>query len=113
MKLIETHAHLYSEQFKLDRPEALHRAVAAGVETILLPNIDRTSIDGMLELEAQFPATCHAMMGLHPCSVNADFEQELYLLEDWLSKRPFAASIYTGIKPSCRSSRKPCACSCA
>jgi TatD DNase family protein len=97
MKLIETHAHLYSEQFKLDRPEALHRAVAAGVETILLPNIDRTSIDGMLELEAQFPATCHAMMGLHPCSVNADFEQELYLLEDWLSKRPFVAVGECGI----------------
>ncbi|MGI4743859.1 MAG: TatD family hydrolase [Janthinobacterium lividum] len=97
MKLIETHAHLYSEQFKLDRPEALHRAVAAGVETILLPNIDRTSIDGLLELEAQFPATCHAMMGLHPCSVKADFEQELYLLEDWLSQRPFVAVGECGI----------------
>ena len=62
MKLIETHAHLYSEQFKPDRAEALHRAVAAGVETILLPNIDHTSLDAMLELEAAFPQTCHAMM---------------------------------------------------
>nr|GFD15193.1 hypothetical protein [Tanacetum cinerariifolium] len=97
MKLIETHAHLYSEQFRPDRAEALHRAVAAGVDTILLPNIDHTSIDGMLALEADFPQTCHAMMGLHPCSVKADFEQELYRLEDWLSKRPFVAVGECGI----------------
>jgi TatD DNase family protein len=97
MKLIETHAHLYSEQFKSDRSEALQRAVAAGVETILLPNIDHTSIDGMLELEAQAPTTCYAMMGLHPCSVGPEFEKELYLLEDWLSKRPFVAVGECGI----------------
>jgi TatD DNase family protein len=97
MKLIETHAHLYSEQFKPDRSEALQRAVAAGVETILLPNIDHTSIDGMLELEAQAPTTCYAMMGLHPCSVGSEFEKELYLLEDWLSKRPFVAVGECGI----------------
>jgi TatD DNase family protein len=97
MKLIETHAHLYSEQFKPDRAEALHRAVAAGVETILLPNIDHTSIDAMLALEADFPAICHAMMGLHPCSVGPTFEKELHLLEDWLSKRPFVAVGECGI----------------
>ena len=97
MKLIETHAHLYSEQFRPDRAEALHRAVVAGVDTILLPNIDHASIDGMLALEADFPQTCHAMMGLHPCSVKADFEQELYRLEDWLGKRPFVAVGECGI----------------
>jgi TatD DNase family protein len=97
MKLVETHAHLYSEQFKLDRTEALHRAVAAGVDTILLPNIDHRSIDAMLELEADFPQTCHAMMGLHPCSVGPDFEKELQLLEDWLARRPFVAVGECGI----------------
>ena len=97
MKLIETHAHLYSEQFRPDRAEALHRAVAAGVETILLPNIDHTSIDGMLALEAEFPGTCRAMMGLHPCSVGPNFEQELQLVEDWLSRRPFVAVGECGI----------------
>ena len=91
MNLIETHAHLYSEQFRADRAEALHRAVAAGVGTILLPNIDHTSIDAMLDLEGQAPSICHAMMGLHPCSVGPGFEQELYRLEDWLSRRPFVA----------------------
>jgi TatD DNase family protein len=97
MKLIETHAHLYSEQFRPDQAEALHRAVAAGVETILLPNVDRATIDAMLELEAAAPATCHAMMGLHPCSVGPDFEKELQLVTDWLGQRPFVAVGECGI----------------
>jgi TatD DNase family protein len=97
MKLIETHAHLYSEQFRPDQAEALHRAVAAGVETILLPNVDRSTIDAMLELEAAAPATCHAMMGLHPCSVGPTFEQELQLVADWLGRRPFVAVGECGI----------------
>ena len=91
MKLIETHAHLYHEQFGPDRAEAVHRAVAAGVDTMLLPNVDHASIDAMLELEAAYPQTCHAMMGLHPCSVGANFEQDLQEVEAWLARRPFAA----------------------
>lgn len=97
MQLIETHAHLYSEQFRPDQAEALHRAVAAGVGTILMPNVDRSTIDAMLELEAAAPTTCHAMMGLHPCSVSPGFEQELYLVEDWLARRPFVAVGECGI----------------
>jgi TatD DNase family protein len=45
----------------------------------------------MLELENKYPSTCFSMMGLHPCSVKKDFEQELYQVENWLSKRKFAA----------------------
>ncbi|WP_151088035.1 TatD family hydrolase [Hymenobacter baengnokdamensis] len=97
MNLIETHAHLYSEQFRPDQAEALHRAVAAGVGTILLPNVDHSTIDAMLELEAAAPQTCHAMMGLHPCSVGPTVEKELRLVEDWLSKRPFVAVGECGI----------------
>ena len=78
MKLIETHAHLYHEQFADDRAEALHRAVAAGVETILMPNVDHASIDAMLELEAAYPNTCQAMMGLHPCYVKENYKKMTY-----------------------------------
>jgi len=97
MKLIETHAHLYSEQFRPDQAEALHRAVAAGVGTILLPNVDHSTIDAMLELEAAAPATCHAMMGLHPCSVGPTFEKDLQQVADWLARRPFVAVGECGI----------------
>ncbi|GAC1381980.1 MAG: TatD family hydrolase [Hymenobacter sp.] len=91
MHLTDSHAHLYSEQFKPDRPEALRRAQEAGVRTIVMPNVDHSSIDAMLELEAQAPETCFAMMGLHPCSVTRRFEQDLYEVETWLGRRPFAA----------------------
>jgi len=56
-----------------------------------MPNIDHTSIDLMLETEHKYPAQCISMMGLHPCSIKKDFEKELYRVEEWLSKRKFAA----------------------
>jgi TatD DNase family protein len=90
MTLIETHAHVYSEQFTDDIQEVLERAQEAGVEKIFMPNIDHTSIDGMLELEAKNDS-CIAMMGLHPCSVDKGFEKELYIVEEWLTKRQWAA----------------------
>jgi len=91
MHITDSHAHLYSEQFKTDRNAALDRAIAAGVRTIVMPNIDHSSIDAMLELETQAPEVCFAMMGLHPCSVGKNFEKQLYEVEEWLSRRPFAA----------------------
>ncbi|MBD2715189.1 TatD family hydrolase [Microvirga sp. STR05] len=97
MHLTDSHAHVYSEQFKTDRDDMLNRAYEAGVRTIVMPNIDHESIDVMLETEAHFPQQCHAMMGLHPCHVTKNFEKELYEVEDWLSKRPFAAVGECGI----------------
>jgi TatD DNase family protein len=87
----DTHAHIYADQFDPDRGDMMHRAEEHGVGRIYMPNIDHTSIDGMLELENKYPKICYAMMGLHPCSVNKDFEKELYVVENWLSKRKFAA----------------------
>ncbi|MCJ8163321.1 TatD family hydrolase [Pontibacter sp. E15-1] len=91
MNLIDSHAHIYSEKFDDDRPGAVARAQEAGVGKIYMPNIDHTSIDAMLEAEAKYPGLCIPMMGLHPTSVDKDFERELYLLEEWLGKRAFAA----------------------
>ncbi len=88
--LIETHAHIYLDQFEKDLDEVLDRAKEKGVEKIYMPNIDHTSIDDMLKVE-ETSAICVAMMGLHPCSVNKTFEKELYLMEDWLSKREWSA----------------------
>lgn len=89
--MIDSHAHIYLEQFKDDLPEAMDRLQASGVKRVLMPNIDHTSIEDMLEVERQYPETCLSMMGLHPCSVKADFQKELYKVEDWLSKRKFLA----------------------
>lgn len=91
MEFIDTHAHLYAEQFDEDRNEMLDRAKSQQVNHIFLPNIDSTSIDAMLALEASHPKACFPMMGVHPCSIKADFETELAIAEEWLQKRDFVA----------------------
>ena len=88
--MIETHAHLYAPEFDKDRAEMLERAQLAGVERLYMPNIDRESIDLMLQVEDKFPQTT-ATMGLHPCYVKKDFEQQLYEVESWLNRRAFVA----------------------
>lgn len=88
---IDTHAHIYLEEFDADHTAMLVRAETAGIKKILMPNIDHTSIDRMLEVELKSGGTCLPMMGLHPCSVKRDFEKELYQVEHWLSKRKFLA----------------------
>lgn len=88
---IDTHAHIYHEDFISDRLDMLHRCEEQQVNKIFMPNVDHASIDGMLELESRSAGICTAMMGLHPCSVKKDFERELYIVEDWLSKRKFSA----------------------
>lgn len=91
MNWIDTHAHLYGEDFSDDRTAVVERALAAGVSHLYLPNIDSSSIAGMLALETEFPGKCFAMMGVHPCYVNENVDQELGIVKDWLAKRPFKA----------------------
>ncbi len=97
MEWIDTHAHLYLHQFDHDRPAMLERAMAAGGSAFFLPNIDLESIPAMLALEAAYPDTCFAMMGLHPCSVKEDYQQVLQVMHEWFQKRAFAAIGETGI----------------
>jgi len=87
--IIETHAHIYDEQFDEDREAMLERAKNAGVSQIWMPNCNHETIPGMLELENKYPGFCVPMMGLHPCYVDENFEKELELLSDFLEKRPF------------------------
>ena len=89
--LIDTHAHIYLDDFKDDHVDVMARCKDAGIEEIYMPNIDHTSIDQMMEIESRYPGYCLAMIGLHPCSVKKGFEKELYKVEEWLGKRTFIA----------------------
>lgn len=91
MTFVDTHTHLFAEEFDTDRTATIQRAISSGVQKLFLPNIDSASIPSMLELEKQFPGNCFAMMGLHPCSVNENYENELNIVEDWFAKRKFSA----------------------
>lgn len=88
---IDTHAHVYADDFQADRMEMLRKSQEAGVGKIYMPNVDHASIDKMMEIESRSNGQCMAAMGLHPCSVKKDFQRELYIVEEWLSKRKFAA----------------------
>ena len=87
MHLIDTHTHLFAEQFEQDRSECVQRAIKRGVQQMLLPNIDSSTISSMMELCQQFPQNCFPMIGLHPCDVKANYQEELEIVELWLQKR--------------------------
>lgn len=77
MKWIDTHTHLYLKQFNHDRDEMIQRAVSSGVDRLLLPNIDCSSVKPMMQLCAEYPDNCYPMIGLHPGSVKEDYQNQL------------------------------------
>ena len=89
--MIDTHSHIYLDNFNADRTEMIERARAVGIKNIMMPNINSETIDQMLAIEAAHPDYCHAMMGLHPTSVKEDFHEELSTIKKSLDRRVFSA----------------------
>jgi TatD DNase family protein len=94
---IDTHCHLFSEEFDADRIECIDRAQKAGISKILLPNIDSSTIERLYSTEKNFSDICFSMMGLHPTSVKENYQQELEIVYQELSKRKFAGIGEIGI----------------
>jgi TatD DNase family protein len=91
MPLIDSHAHIYLDQFSNDLEDVLRNAEEVGVTQIVMPNIDMETVEDMLEVAHNAPKMCYPTIGLHPCSVKKHFEKELYKVEDWLTKVQFMA----------------------
>ena len=89
--LIDSHCHLYVEEFDSDRDEVMKRAMDAGIGKFFLPAIDSKTTEAMLLMEKDYPGICFCMAGLHPCSVNENVEEELALVFDMVNRRKFAA----------------------
>ncbi|MBA4408409.1 MAG: TatD family hydrolase [Bacteroidota bacterium] len=87
--LIDTHSHIYSTDFIHDLDEVIQRAYSNDVRKIILPNIDSSSVKNLLNLVDTYPHICFPLMGLHPTSVNHDYQDELQVVEYWLKKRKF------------------------
>ena len=85
--IIDTHAHLYAEEFSEDQTEVFTRAAAAGVHYFLLPNINSESIPLMEKLMKEQKNTI-PMMGLHPSYVKENWMEELKIIETHLFKNP-------------------------
>jgi TatD DNase family protein len=91
MQLIDTHCHIYAEAFDNDRPQMIERAVDSGVGRMLMPAVDSGEHEAMLRLEQLYPGRCIAMMGLHPCSIKENHENELTIVSNYFENRSFIA----------------------
>jgi TatD DNase family protein len=97
MILTDSHTHLYLEEFSEDRGAAIERALQNDVRGMIIPNVDSTSIEPMLQLCRRYPHHCFPCIGLHPESVNKDFHAGLEIIEQSLEKEKFVAIGEIGI----------------
>ena len=98
MFLIDTHTHLYLDDFNKDRDLLIKSAVKKNIKKFFLPNIDSKTIDSLINLTKLYPNKCYPMIGLHPCSVNNDYINELKILESKIEKHKFIAIGEIGFK---------------
>ena len=87
--LTDTHCHIYLPEFNADRSETLQRAFAAGVTRIFLPNVDQSTTPAMMQVAGDYPDNCFPLMGLHPTSVNENYQEELAHVEAMLDQHKF------------------------
>lgn len=97
MTLVDTHTHLYVEEFANDRAEVIERALQAGVTHFVLPAIEQKYTHSMLELKQAFPNNIHLMMGLHPCYVKENYQEELHHVQEQLLTGNYVAVGEIGI----------------
>ena len=82
---IDTHAHIYIDRFKDDLDKVINRSLEQKVTQILMPNIDVVSMDDVVETAKNYPDVCKPMVGLHPCSVNDNWKEDLNQLKPYLN----------------------------
>ncbi|MDR0427671.1 MAG: TatD family hydrolase [Dysgonamonadaceae bacterium] len=97
MYLVDTHTHIFLEDFDSDRDDVIQKAFDNGVEKLCLPNIDTASIPRLLSVTDNYPEKCFPMMGLHPTSVGETFRNDLLIVKEELKKRKYVAVGEIGI----------------
>ena len=97
MEFIDTHSHLYIQDFDKDRSTVIAESLQTGVNRILLPNIDLDSMQPMLDVCKAYPAVCFPMIGLHPCDVKADYKDVLEQIFNQFDNYKFIAVGEVGI----------------
>ncbi len=89
MYLIDTHSHIYAQEFDIDKEAVMQRCKEKGIQKLFLPNIDIDSLPLLDNTIQQFPDQCYAMLGLHPCSVKEDFEAQLLILKNKIESKAY------------------------
>jgi len=89
MIFVDSHSHIYVAEFDHDRKEVLERAEGVGVKYHILPNVDSTTTERLINTATTYPNKCFPLMGLHPTSVKINYEKEIEHVEAMLSKHKF------------------------
>jgi len=97
VKIIDTHSHIYEPDFDNDIDTVISRSKQAGIEAILLPNIDRESAVRLHRLCENYTGYCYPMMGLHPTSVTAEWQSDLSEIKKYFSENQYVAIGEIGI----------------
>ena len=97
MNLIDTHSHIYLPEFDEDWVSMLENAEKEGVSKILMPAIDSKTHEKMFSREGGNQPSCFSMMGVHPCSIRENYEDELKMAGEFLERRSFKAVGETGL----------------
>lgn len=91
MNLIDTHIHLYEESFQPDLEAVIKKAQSNGVQKMIMPNVDKESVEPMKQIALDYPGVCLPMIGLHPCYVKEDYQQQLAIVEQELNQHKYIA----------------------
>lgn len=91
MSIIDTHSHVFAQEFDGDIQDVISRAIENGVELVLLPNIDTSTIESLKETYHRFPTKTLPMMGLHPTSVTVDWPKDLEIIKQEFSNEKYIA----------------------
>lgn len=97
MIFIDSHTHLYLDEFDNDRQNVVDRAIADGIKYMMLPAIDKSTFTAMKKLSDDFPQNCFPMIGLHPTSVEKNYKNELEFVERELQNNKYVAVGEIGI----------------
>ena len=97
MNFIDTHAHIYFNQYEKDIDSVINNSLENLVNKILMPNINSSSINKLYEISDLYKNICFPMVGLHPCYVDVDYENELKKIKIYLNKKKVIAIGEIGI----------------
>ena len=97
MKIIDTHTHLYLNQFKDDIDKVIQRSIDKGINKFIFPAIDSTHFDDMHDLKNKYPGSIYLMSGLHPIDVKENYKEELEFVVNSLKSHSYVAIGEIGI----------------
>ena len=95
--MVDTHTHIYLDDFDNDRDEVMQRAAGQHVNHLIFPNVDLTTIEPMKALHAKYAHCTSMAMGFHPTEVKADYCKALDIVADELDRGGYVAVGEVGI----------------